>query len=205
MSAAPGPFEHRPAAAFRGAREYVHSTDLYEEIVSGAAGAGLAFEGPIELRIRARLTRSPVYAFAPGTQAPDRHASATCTFRSGATQWAVAVTESAVPVTARRPYDESPATRCSRVEGTTIRLTGPTGLRPIECVTALGVALHRASLPPPEGKRWLLGQLTLSRPLTAEDAAHMQIALARTAGGAITRASVIARDGVIGTMVFLLA
>lgn len=205
MTAATRPFEHRPPVAFRGSREYVHSTDLYEEIMAGAESAGHVVEGPIDLRIRTRLTRRPIYAFAPLTDVPDKHAPATCTFRSGAWQWSVTIRESAETVSARKPYDETLACRFSRIDGRTIELTAPTGMRPIECLTALGVALHKAALPPPVGKRWMLAQLTLARALIAEDASRMKVAIVKIVGGAITRSSVVASDGDIGSMVFVLS
>lgn len=205
MILAARPFEHRPVAAFRGARDYVHSTDLYEEILRGAASRGLTVEGPIDLRIRARITRTPLYTFSSGTESPDKHAPATCTFRCQDMLWVVSVTETSAPVAPCKPYDESPASRCSRIDGMAIRLTSPTGLTPIECLTALGVALHRSAFPQPSGKRWLLGQLTLSRPLVDRDSARMEIAIVKTAGGGITRSTVTAEDGEIGAMVFLLA
>ena len=55
----PGFDVHEPVAEFRGARDYVHSTDLYDEIVRGAEALGLNFAGPVDLRIKARITRQP--------------------------------------------------------------------------------------------------------------------------------------------------
>lgn len=191
-------------AAFRGSRDYVHSTDLYEEIIAGARQAGVVVEGPIDLRIRQKITHSPIYAFAPLADAPDRRAPATCTYRSGVARWNVTIRESEQPVSTRKPYDESPAARCSRTDGRTIELVAPTGMRPIECLTALGVALHKTALPPPSGKRWMLGQLTLSRPLVAEDATWIRLAIVKIVGDGIARSTIVARDGEIGSMVFIL-
>lgn len=205
MTVAAHPFEHSPVATFRGARDYVHSTDLYEEIVAGAQAAGVVVEGPIDLRIRGRITHRPIYAFAPCADAPDRHAPATCTYRSGTARWGVTIRESEEPVSARKPYDESPASRFSRIDGRSIELVAPTDMRPIECLTALGVALHRTALPPPNGKRWMLGQLTLSRALIAEDAIWLKAAIVRIVGDAIARSTIVARDGELGAMVFILA
>ncbi len=87
---------HIPPAALRGTRDYVHSTDLYEEIMAGAAAAGLAFAGPIDLKIAGKITRQPAYRFFPADAADNTGASAICRFRSRGDSWKCAVAEHGV-------------------------------------------------------------------------------------------------------------
>ena len=197
-------FVFEPEARLRGARDYVHSTDLYEEIASGASQAGLQFSGPLDFRIRAKVTRRPRYLFQPAGEAVGANA-ATCTFRSGGEAWVAVVTETDQTVVARKPYDEGPAARLSKVEGKKAVLDGATGLRPIEALTALAVHLHKSALPPPAGLRWMLGQLTLSRALEPGDVVQLALEIDKQIGPATTRTRITARDGVIGTMIFILA
>jgi hypothetical protein len=198
------PFTHTPRSALRGARDYVHSTDLYEEIVTGAAAAGLTFEGPVDLRIRAKIIHRPSYRFMLADDAPGPSA-ASCTFESRGSAYLVAVTESDVLVVERKPYDESPAARAASIEGRVARLKGKTGLRPIEAVTALAVHLHKTALPPPPGQRWMLGQLSLKRPLAESESQFLELRIDRLIGETTSRTRISASDGAIGTMIFILA
>jgi len=198
------PFVHMPPAALRGSRDYVHSTDLYEEIVAGVAAAGLSFEAPIDLRIRAKVINRPRYAIIPAG-AMVGEAVATCAFTSGGQEYLAVVTETDELVTARKPYDEGPAARFSTIEGRTARLDGETGLKPIEAVTALAVHLHKTALPPPDGQRWMLGQLSISRALADTEARDMVLDIERMIGKTTTRTRITACDGPVGTMLFVLA
>lgn len=198
---------HDPVAQFRGSRNYVHSTDLYEEIVRGAEAAGLTFAGPIDLRIKAKITRRPRYRFAEeGAISMGSEAiAAQCRFHHDGRPWLALVFEGSEPVTDRRSYDEGPAASHGTVIDKAAHLTGATGLRPIEAVTALAVLLHKQALPPPPDKRWMLGQLTLERALETRDAAELRIVIDKVSGGTITRSSLTGHDGRFGGMTFILA
>lgn len=198
---------HDPVAHLRGSRDYIHSTDLYEEIVRGAEAAGLIFAGPIDLRIKAKITRRPRYRFAEEGVSPvgAEAIAAQCRFHHEGRKWLALVTESSEHVTGRKSYDEGPAATHGAVIDRAAHLTGETGLRPIEAVTALAVLLHKQALPPPPEKRWMLGQLTLERALESRDAAELRIVIDKVAGGTITRSSLTGHDGRFGGMTFILA
>ena len=196
---------HAPPATLRGTRDYVHSTDLYEEILAGAAGAGIAIAGPIDLRITGKITRQPVYRFQAAEGADVSRTAAICRFRWREESWICAVAERGEPVTARKPYDESPAARLGQIDDRMIAIASETGMRPIEAVTALGVVLHKTALPPPAGERWMLAQLTLRRPLQASDTRKLTVAIERIVGQRMTRSSLAAEDGPLGTMTFILS
>lgn len=203
----PGFDVHEPVAEFRGARDYVHSTDLYDEIVRGAEALGLNFAGPVDLRIKARITRQPRYRFSrEDALSPVADAvAAQCRFHDGGRPWVVLVSEGVTPVIGRKPYDEGPAARHGSITGRTARLTGETGLQPIEAVTALAVLLHKTALPPPPGRRWMLGQMTLERALAPRDATELRIEIDKVSAGAITRSTLFSGDERLGALVFILA
>ena len=198
------PIVFEPEARLRGSRDYVHSTDLYEEIAAGAAQARLEFSGPLDFRIRAKITHRPRYAYQAAGEPVGANA-ATCTFRNGGENFVAVVRETDELVMERKPYDEGPAARLSTITGQKAALHGPTGMRPIEALTALAVHLHKTALPPPSGLRWMLGQLTTSRALLAEDASQLTLEIDRQIGKATTRTRITAHDGVIGNMIFILA
>lgn len=200
-------FVYEPVVAFRGGRDYVHSTDIYEDTIRGASAYGLAFDGPIDLRIRSKITKRPYYRFIEGESAPSgEHAvAAQCRFHHKSLPWLMVLSERSLPVCERKPYDEAPAARHGVIFERTARLVGETGLRPIEAVTALAVLLHKEALPPGPGKRWMLGQLSLLRPLVPADAATLVIAIEKLAGAGTTRSSIAGHDGVLGQMIFVLA
>jgi hypothetical protein len=195
-------FIKSPSAAYRGVRGYVHSTDLYQEVLAGAEEAGLAVSGPLTFRLRRRITNVPRYHFSASTPV-SLDAAALCSFVAAGTTWFVSVVETDVPVTARRPYDESSARERCVIEGRSARLTAATDLRPIEALTALAVHLHGVVLQPPDGLRWMLGQLSLDRPLREDDATTLQVSLDQVVGGKMTRSSLTGVDGLFGTVLFI--
>lgn len=198
------PFVFKSEVRLRGSRNYVHSTDLYEGIMAGAKAAGLNFEGPLDFRVRARINHHPRYIYQSLNDAADTGA-ATCTFTSGGSHWVAIVQETDESVTLRKPYDEGPVARFSTIEGQKAVLDGMTMMRPIEALTALAVHLHKTVLPPPEGQRWMLGRLAIRRALEPADATRLTLEIDRQIGKTTTRTCISAHDGVIGTMIFILA
>lgn len=198
-------FELSPPAAFRETRDYVHSTDIYEEIVSGTRGINIPFEGPIELRMRSRMTHRPTYRFGPQEIVTLEGSCASCAFATNAETWHVAVSETPEPILERKSYDESPIHRAAKRLDGAISIDTETGMRPIECITSLAVLLHKQLFASPGEKRWLLAQLNLKRPLEPIDSTEMKIVIDRTIGHSMTRSVAIGADGEIGRLIFLLA
>lgn len=207
MIGALGPFLFTPQASFRGDRNYIHSTDLYEEIVNGASKAGVSFDGPIDIRFRAKIISRPSYIFVDQSDkefVQPENVTTQCMFRSGERTITVFVVEGNEPVVNRRQYDESQASKNSTIDGPRIVLAKESTLRPIETVTSLAVHLHKSLYPPPTGKRWMLGQLTLNRPLDAKDCKDLFIEIEKNSG-AITRSRIGDSQGSIGAMLFVLS
>jgi hypothetical protein len=196
-------FYHEPPVAFRGSRDYVHSTDIYEEIVSGAKLANLFPSGRIDLHIRRKIVSRPIYLFTREAFAGEEDAAYANIELSGL-KWLVRVVNTAHPVEATKAYDEQRIFDASFIEENRIFLRQNIGMRPIEVVTALSVRLHKTLFPPGPLQRWLLGRLNVSRPLDSRDSEFMAIEIERRIGKNITRARVIAKDRAIGSLTFML-
>jgi hypothetical protein len=201
------PFTVEPPAIFRGSRHYVHSTDIYETVIAILEQAGWPMVGPLNLKIRNVIQTRPFYTLRRASDPVAVGASATCIIGDVESDVAVRVDvmPTTAPVTSRRPYDESPAARYADIIGQEATLSGPTGLRPIEAVTALCVHLHKVALPPPPDKRWMLGHLAISRLLAPSEASDLRLIIDRRVGAAMTRTRIVGHDGDIGTMAFILA
>jgi hypothetical protein len=196
-------FSHEPAAAFRGSRDYVHSTDIYEEIIAGANVMNLRPSGKIDLHIRRKIVSRPIYHFTRQAFGGKEDVAYARIELSGA-EWLVRVLNTEHLVKAVKAYDEHRIFDASSIEENSIFLRQNLGMRPIEVVTALSVKLHKALFPPGPHQRWLLGRLDVSRPLSARDAEYMAIEIERIVGKNITRSRVIAEEGAIGSLTFML-
>ena len=197
-------FVHAPTFKFRGTRDYVHSTDMYTELLAGAGAAGFSpIDGIVDLGVRRWIRTQPEFHF--GAEAEEKNAPPAI-FRLGTRTGIVsgAIIASDRPVIGRNPYDESPIWNNVRIYGNRAEITADTGLRPIEVVTALCTFHHRRTYPPPVGKRWLLARLYLLRPLRPEDANAITISIDRIVGGVMTRSTIHAAMERVGEIDFIL-
>jgi hypothetical protein len=203
VAGTPG-FVHAPTMLFRGTRDYLHSTDIYGELIAGAHAAGLPpIDGIVALEMRMPITSQPEFHFGA---APSSKSPAAAAFRLGIQGDVVsgAIFASNRPVVGWRPYDESRISSEARINGRKVELFAATGMSPIEVVTALGVLQHKTLFPPPVGKRWLLARLFLRRPLRPQDATTITISLDRVVGKSMTRSGVATFGEQLGHMDFVL-
>lgn len=197
-------FIHKPEAVFRGSRDYVHSTDLYDEIAAGAAAGGLEFRGPIDLRISKRITRAPLYSYIQES-ATIKGFPAICSFQCGHETWHCQITESKARIEKRRSYKSHDAHNLAEISGKRIALREECGLRPIETITSLAVALHNNAFPPDVSNKWLLVRLALEKPLESDCTSYVTLALDRLIGQTMTTTTITGRSGRVGMMMFLLS
>jgi hypothetical protein len=197
-------FVHAPTMLFRGTRDYLHSTDIYDELIAGVQAAGLPpIDGIVALEMRMPITSQPKFHFG---DAPSSESPAPASFKLGIQGDLVsgAIFASNRPVVASRPYDESRISREARINGRKVELFADTGMSPIEVVTALGVHQHKTLFPPPLGKRWLLARLFLRRPLRPQDTTTITISLDRVVGKSMTRSGLTTFGEQLGHMDFVL-
>jgi hypothetical protein len=193
-----------PIVAYRGTRTYIHSTDLYIELMAAAGTIGLALGGPVDLRFKRAITTQVEIHFDGEVESPEAGA-APARFAIGGRNRVVfgRIVATDRPVTGRKTYDERRIWDIAQIDGHSVTLSGGAGYAPIEVVTALGVLLHNTALAPPPGSRWLLSRLSLDRPLRPTDAVEMKIAITHAIGRTMTRSSLAASDGAIGNMDFI--
>jgi hypothetical protein len=197
-------FVHAPAFKFRGTRDYVHSTDMYTELLVGAHAAGFSpIDGVVHLGVRRWITTHPEFHF--GLEPKDKTpCPATFQLGTGTRIVSGAIVASNRPVVGRTPYDESPIWGNARLDGNCAEIIGDTGMRPIEVVTALCAFHHRQTYPPPVGKRWLLARLFLGRPLQPQDTTAVTISIDRIVGHSMTRSTIRSPVGRLGELDFIL-
>jgi hypothetical protein len=196
-------FSYEPAAAFRGSRDYFHSTDICEEIVAGAHSRQLVLSGKMDLHIREKISRRPTFNFTCGGTMHGRVSAFAAVELSGS-PWFVEIVETQELIETSKQYDEQRIFDASIIEQNRILLQKNVGMRPIEVVTAVSVKLHRVLFPPAPNQRWLLARLELSRPLREADAEFLAVELERKVGKRITRSRIVAAEGTIGALTFVL-
>jgi hypothetical protein len=196
-------FVHAPSVAFRAHRDYLHSTTLFKELLAGAEAAGLAPEGPIELRVRRLMRREPELHYSPSPITAFEDAPAVFSLQASGAVWQGAVVERELPITAREPYDETPIASGAVIEGTSVRVVGPTGMHPIEVITSLTLLLHQRLFKIGDDRKWYLARLELTRPLQASDGDNTRIDLVRRFGTTMTRSSIAVGEERIGQIEFI--
>lgn len=200
-----GAFTVRPPAQFRGGREYYHSTDLYEALVAALRGRGVQ-PSAFDLRIHDRIVTEPRLSFAPGEAVAEagERAAATARFETSTGPWHARVVAGAVPITGRRPYDESVIWSLTRRDGDAFVAEDVPGVSPIEVVTAVAVHAHKVLLPPPPGARWLLAQIAGERMLESSETGFFRFELVRKVGKGTTQSAMCDRNGRFGKLLFVL-
>src|SRR5437016_2072823 len=76
---------HAPVLSFRGTRNYLHSTDLYPELIAGAAVCGWQADGAIDIRFKHRITTQVAFHF-DGSADIEESAAAAARFTVGVGQ-----------------------------------------------------------------------------------------------------------------------
>jgi hypothetical protein len=195
-------FSYKPEIAFRGLRSYVHSTDLYEQLLLGAVKNGVFPDGPIDVRIRRAVTRHVEFRYSNLPQTRASGAPVTFSLRAGSELWSGYAEELNEDVHLSKPYDETPIWTNAQCDGRSVWTNVDTGMQPIEIITALAVFLHRR-LHTPVGSKWLLTGLRLNHPLKAEISRSVKIEFQRAVDRA-TRSGVIHAEAQVGELDFML-
>ena len=196
---------YTPDVAYRGTRTYVHSTDLYAEILAGCEQLDLGIpDGPMQLRFRRALTAQPAICFTITVDDGGADPAVEFFVTIAGQRVAGMVRATTRPVTRRASYDERPIWDRAILRGTVIALREECAAAPIEVLTALAVLQHRALCPPAPGNRWMLGRLELARPLRSIDAGALEVTLCRQIGGRMTRSTIASDGAALGQMDFIL-
>lgn len=190
---------------FKGGRDYLHGTDVYEDLASLAArelGSGIY---RFQMALHRFFARQPDLHWSEDQQQPARPRDAVADFSAAARARKLSgwLSESGRPVGHRVEYDEDRiASRCSFARDS-IRIEGETGFLPIEVAVSMTKVLHYRRMPPAAG-RWIFTKLDLRRLLAAADAAALSIVLRDNLHGRLTKSDILARGEAVGAIYFSL-
>ncbi len=182
----------------RGARSYIHGTDIYEAIVSRLA-ADPHGESGLSMSIHqfSRHGLDMLVARHASDPLPE-HAAVTFHNRSGLRGVMI---ETERPVGRTIPFDENAITSHVEVSGNEASITGKTGLPPIDVLVILTKHWHLTQLPE-AGKAWVFVRLDLDRLLTDADAERLSIRIDQNLANRMTRAAVLSAGQPIGHIYF---
>lgn len=198
---------YRPNLTYKGSRTYVHGTTLYQEIMRGASetGAGTP-DGKLRIDLHKQLHRQAEIVYLQAGDDAATPEDAVCGFSLGVGADTIKgwVAPAGNEVSDRVAYNEEKILARAEIEEQTITLKEAPGFDPIEITTCLAVKIHNTLSPPPEGQKWLLARVTLSRPFSDKDTRDLSLEVTRFVGGRFSE-TVIRRDGEkIGSFNFLL-
>lgn len=180
-----------PELGFKGDRDYLHGTDIYESAIKSLTHVGHLSPQNIDLMFH-RLVRTQLSAElclkSQSSQAspPD----AVLSFRSGGEQSQLRLTESGSPISARNVYDEKLISAASRlsIKSKSIELDNRLQYSSIEIIVALNKFLLCSLFTELNGK-WLFVRLVSDQKLTSSKDAHFAITLVHIMANKFTKST----------------
>lgn len=189
---------------FKGERDYLHGTDVYEAVADLArqhVGENLQ---RLRLGIHRFLRRQPDLCWsaeAATTRPPEAIADFSAVgVGKSASGWLV---ESERPVQCRRPYDEEPVRESCAFTDASVSLRESAGLSPIETLVSMTKHLHNRVVPAAQA-RWIFSRLDIRRLLRPADAARLTVRLADNLYGRLTRCEIEVGGEALGQIYFSL-
>lgn len=186
--------------AYKGQRDYLHGTDIYDGGMEALRRVAPDFaHGRLRMVIHefARRQCDLVYATGPAPCPRPDDARTELWLSGGVSAW---LKETDRPVTRRRPYPEHEIVAGSSIGGQTIEAGPVQSFSPIESLVALTKELHLALRG--REKRWVFTRLELERPLERADVQGMQVELLRTLGDRLTKCAVRSMNQPLGHIFF---
>jgi len=191
---------------FKGARDYLHGTDMYGAIVQaiqagnpGTAGRGFRMAIHGFARRQCRMVLGD-----PGEALPRPvHAVADFLFRGEGGDVMGELLETEGAVECRYPYDEEEIVGQCVVSGRTITIKGKSRHSAIEVLVAMTKHLHQAVHPGAAGK-WVFTKLDLQRLLHPDDAAKFRLDLRQDSNLRLTKTEIFSGGETLGSIYFSL-
>lgn len=192
--------------AFRGSRDYLHGTDLYETITH-LPGLDVG-TGSLGITFHSRLRNQPDLLLLDEQDFSWRNNPA---FRGelrigeGSSAVQGVLLESARPIVARKPCNEPAVAAFGEVDVEARRAFLKEGVEgsPIEQIVFLNKKLHQLALPE-LGTKWLFARLELVAPLNTPPQGGFSLHLAQVLGGRFTRTNIEKNGQRLGTLFFSL-
>lgn len=192
-------------ACFKGSRDYLHGTDVYEAL---AALARLEL-GPDIRRLRLAIhrffsTQPEIHWIDPmGGPSQPRDAVVDFSVEGSGTRASGWLTESGREVDCRIAYEERLIEARCKIAGDAVSVQGDTGFLPIEVAVTMTKFLHAHRLPAASG-RWIFTKLDLGQLLEPADAAALAISLVDNLHGRLTKSDIRVAGKRIGSIFFSL-
>jgi hypothetical protein len=188
---------------FKGDRDYLHGTDIYDAVTTALGGRGGGPGGPFRMSIHRIARHQCAMVVADTPEGAGRPSEAVAEFALGSgvarlTGWLI---ETGDAVACRYPYDEDAVVAAIRLDGEAIILDRAPGYRPIEVIVAMTKRLHYSAVPIEAG-RWMFTRLDLKRLLEDEDEGDMRIELKNRLGHRLTRSRIESGGEHIGEIYF---
>lgn len=187
---------------FKGDRDYLHGTDVYEALLGGLRRQIPDLGGRIRYAFH-RIARTALRAEIGDAGVPPKVGPVVAEMVVGGHDAPLVARahETGEPVTGRYAYDEDSIRGQCHIDGSRISMAGATPFKPIEVAVAMTKLLHN-HLQPPETGKWMFTRLDLSRPFEPADIAGMTVTQVRQLGAKLTMSEVGAVGQKIGAIYF---
>ncbi len=190
---------------FKGSRDYLHGTDVYDAVAAlsrAQLGTGVCH---LRLAIHKFFRNQPELVWGTGALPAKRPANAVAEFSAiGEAKVAGWLTETGNAVTCRIAYDEEAIAACCRLAGDGITAWREPPGRPVEVLVAMTKQLHQFLYPVSRGARWIFTRLDLNRLLEHDDPPQFSLRLVDNLHGRITRTEIKSGVQTIGYIFFSL-
>lgn len=188
---------------FKGDRDYLHGTDMYDAILRGLIErsgcdeyAGyLSFHQFAKRQCDMYVSRIADKVVVPEERVCEGR------FSGPAGDCSVWLVQTEQPVDRRYPYDEDAICLNAVLRDNAVRLTGVLTFTPIEIIVALTKYLHNRLFPLPN-HRWIFGKLEFTRLLFASDSGNIDVILRTNLHNRITKSEVRIHDQSFGHIFF---
>lgn len=189
---------------FRGRRDYLHGTDIYEFMMN--LNAGGRRDGPVQLQFHTLLRRQGellvgVEEMASWRKRPEYRGEGR--FRIDGAFQQVILVETEQPVNRRKECNEAEVTAEGEIDVVSrsgvlrARSTGSM----VERVVFLNKQLHAKVLPEVTGQ-WLFAKIELNRPLPKASECELKLVLRQVLGNRFTKAEIFIDDVSYGFIIF---
>lgn len=189
---------------YKGGRDYVHGTDMYNTIVERISAANPEVAGgTFTMTIHDIVRGQCQLAYSDWTDQASKpeNSKVEFSFASGATRIIGWLMETAEAVTERYEYPESEIIQKCFVDGKTVKIDGETPYSAIEVLVAINKHLHLSVLPNAAGK-WFFTRLELDRLLRPEDASRFRLELVKNMHNRLTKSEILSDGQRIGHIFF---
>ncbi len=189
---------------FKGDRDYLHGTDMYDAVTSAATRDGKEV-GRHRFAIHAFARRQCRLLMSSPDIPLDRPQGVAADFTLDTSLGKVTgyLCETERPVDGRYAFDETRIVSRPGTDGSSAQIVSHDACTPIEALVILTKQLHNGALPRPGGK-WVFSRLELARALRHDDTNVAGVVLRHNFNDRLTKCEVLCADEAIGHIYFSL-